>query len=204
MPYKKPPLKRANRAVRTREWLSSDEVDRIIAEARKRKLGKRDALMIEVAWKHALRPAELVELEWKDVIFSHAANIPPVLNIYRQKTRTYTSHKLQHKLQRKLNDWKLEQRNNPMFGGPTCYVFSSRERMPMSVRQYQTILQECAKAAGLEFPVHPYMLRHTKAVELVNQNVNPFRIQHFMGHKSIQSTQKYIHMTFEAIADLSK
>ena len=45
--------------------------------------------------------------------------------------------------------------------------------------------------AGLAFPVHPHMLRHSTGFKLANDGQDTRAIQHYLGHKNIQHTVRY-------------
>ena len=61
-----PPRRRPNAALRPREYLTADEVERLIVAARARpgRNGHRDATMILMAYRHGLRASELTGLRW--------------------------------------------------------------------------------------------------------------------------------------------
>ena len=61
-----PPLRQPNQASRTREYLTPDEVERMIVAARRidGRLAERDALLIMMAYRHGLRASELIALRW--------------------------------------------------------------------------------------------------------------------------------------------
>jgi site-specific recombinase XerD len=48
-----------------------------------------------------------------------------------------------------------------------------------------------AKAAGIEFRVHPHMLRHATGYYLANAGLDTHAIQLYLGHKNIQHTVRY-------------
>jgi integrase len=58
------PQRPPNTALRTREYLTETEVERLMGAARKNRWGHRDASMILTAYRHGFRPAELVDLRW--------------------------------------------------------------------------------------------------------------------------------------------
>jgi site-specific recombinase XerD len=62
------PKRAPNRDLRTREYLTSDEVERLMAAAKGNRWGHRDATMVLVAYRHGLRAAELVDLRLKKPI----------------------------------------------------------------------------------------------------------------------------------------
>jgi len=65
---KRPP----NADLRTREYLTEAEVERLINAAKGNRWGHRDATMILVAYRHGLRASELVDLRWEQVDFRTA------------------------------------------------------------------------------------------------------------------------------------
>ena len=50
---------------------------------------------------------------------------------------------------------------------------------------------QAAKAAGIEFPVDPHMLRHATGFYLANAGQDTRAIQLYLGHKNIQHTVRY-------------
>ncbi len=57
-----------NSSVRTREYLTTAEIERLMAAARKSsRYGHRDATMILIGYRHGLRPSELCDLQWSQV-----------------------------------------------------------------------------------------------------------------------------------------
>ena len=63
---KLPPRREANAARRPREYLTAEEVERLMAAARSRggRYGHRDATMILMVYRHGLRASELTGLRW--------------------------------------------------------------------------------------------------------------------------------------------
>src|SRR5262249_56404726 len=57
-----------NSSVRTREYLTAREIERLMAAARKgSRWGHRDATMILIGYRHGLRASELCDLQWSQV-----------------------------------------------------------------------------------------------------------------------------------------
>jgi hypothetical protein len=57
-----PPRRKPNGELRTREYLTETEVERLIKAAKANRYGQRDATMILMAYRHGLRVAEVVDL----------------------------------------------------------------------------------------------------------------------------------------------
>jgi integrase len=57
-----------NSSVRTREYLTTAEIERLMAAARSSsRYGHRDATMILIGYRHGLRASELCDLQWSQV-----------------------------------------------------------------------------------------------------------------------------------------
>jgi integrase len=83
------PIRRPNAELRTREHLTAGEVESLIEAAKGNRHGHRDATMLLLAFRHGLRAAELVSLEWSQVDFTAAT-----LHVRRVKKGTPATHPL--------------------------------------------------------------------------------------------------------------
>jgi integrase len=66
----RPPKRVRNAEVRAREYLTNAEVDRLLEAAGANRNGHRDATVVLVAYRHGLRPVELVTLRWDAIDFA--------------------------------------------------------------------------------------------------------------------------------------
>src|SRR5215468_11154989 len=53
------------------------------------------------------------------------------------------------------------------------------------------MIELAGEAAGLAFPVHVDMLRHSTGYALAAKGMDTRRLQHFLGHASIKNTVRY-------------
>src|SRR5262249_46227186 len=81
------PRRRRNGDLRTREYLTEAEVEKLTNAAQGNRHGHRDAAMILVAYRHGLRVSELVDLRWDQVDFRTAT-----LHVRRVKQGTPSVH----------------------------------------------------------------------------------------------------------------
>jgi type 1 fimbriae regulatory protein FimB/type 1 fimbriae regulatory protein FimE len=91
-----------NAELRTREYLTEPEVERLIKAAKANRNGQRDATMILLAFRHGLRAAELVDLRWDQVDLGRNA----CLHVRRVKNGIPTTHPLQGDEMRALRELK--------------------------------------------------------------------------------------------------
>jgi len=163
--------------MRSREFLTVDEVDRLTEAAGK--IGRhrhRDRTLVLIAFRHALRVAELVSLRWDQVDLKQGQ-----LHVNRVKNGSPSTHPLRGPEIRAL---RRLQRDYP----ETPYVFVTERKGPLTTAALRKLVARAGERAGLEFPVHPHMLRHACGFYLANEGHDTRAIQHYMGHKNIQHT----------------
>jgi type 1 fimbriae regulatory protein FimE len=177
---KRPPRKLPNAARRSREYLTPQEVDRVIVAARR--LGRhpvRDATLILLMYRHGLRVAEVIALRWDAVDFQAGS-----LHMRRVKRGHPSVHPLRGPELRALRQLA---RSYP----GTAYLFVSERGGPLAARSVRHILLRAGEAAGLPFPIHPQMLRHACGFYLANKGIDTRAIQQYLGHCNIQHTVRY-------------
>jgi type 1 fimbriae regulatory protein FimB/type 1 fimbriae regulatory protein FimE len=176
----KPPPRRRNSEVRAREYLTDAEVSRLIAAAGNNRNGHRDATMVLVAFRHALRVAELVTLRWDSIDFAHGR-----LHVNRAKSGSPSVHPLSGRELRTLRRLRREQEPESPF------VFTSERGSPFSPAGFRKLIARLGVAAKFDFPVHPHMLRHACGFALANKGVDTRSLQAYLGHRNIQHTVRY-------------
>jgi type 1 fimbriae regulatory protein FimB/type 1 fimbriae regulatory protein FimE len=186
-PAKKPTVRggRAKNAdYRQREYLTESEIDSLLTAAGTSRNPVRDRLLILVAFRHALRVSELVDLRWQQIDLDTAA-----IHIRRAKNGTPGIHGLQGNELRLLRALRREHPH-------ADFVFLSERKSPLSIDGAQKLIERLGVAAGLPFPIHSHMLRHSAGYALAGRGVDTRTLQSFMGHRSISNT-----VVYTAVAD---
>ena len=176
----RPPRKRPNARVRSREYLTEGEVERLIKAAGDNRHGHRDATLILVTFRHGFRTAEVTRLRWESVDFDRSE-----LHIARVKGGKSGTHPLTGRELRMLRRLKREQEP------PSSFVFVSERGAPFAPRGFRQMIERLGVAAGFDFPVHAHMLRHACGYKLANDGVDTRSLQDYLGHRNIQHTVRY-------------
>ena len=122
------PRRRPNADLRTREYLTETEVEKLIKAAGKNRWGHRDATMILVAYRHGLRVSELADLRWDQIDFRHAT-----LHVRRVKQGTPSNHPIRGDELRALR--KLQREQEPR----SPFVFTSERSSPFSTAGFASL-----------------------------------------------------------------
>jgi integrase len=173
-----------NAEYRQREYLTEGEIDSLLASAGESRNPVRDRLLILLAYRHALRVSELVGLRWHEIDLDTAA-----VHIRRAKNGTPGIHGLQGDELRLLRALRREYPH-------ADYVFLSERKAPLSIDGVQKLIERLGVAAGLAFPIHVHMLRHSAGYALAARGTDTRTLQAFMGHRSIANT-----VVYTAVAD---
>jgi hypothetical protein len=64
------------------------------------------------------------------------------------------------------------------------------------------MIERAGEAAGLPFPVHVHMLRHSTGYALAARGMDTRRLQHFLGHAAITNTVRYTAMSPEPFKNI--
>jgi type 1 fimbriae regulatory protein FimE len=181
---KLPPRKRKNAEVRPREYLTEDEVRRLMQDARSvGRHGHRDATLILMTYRHGLRVSEVISLLWPLLDLSQGR-----LHVRRVKQGVASVHPLCGPEIRALRQLRRESPRS-------SYVFLSERGGPMTTATVRKIVARAGCAASLPFSVHPHMLRHATGYKLANDGHDTRAIQHYLGHQNIQHTIRYTQLS---------
>ena len=174
------PRRRKNADLRSREYLTAQEIEALMAAARQNRHGHRDATMILVAFRHGLRAAEAVDLRWDQVDFRTAT-----LHVRRVKQGNPSTHPIPGDELRALR--RLQRDQEPK----SPFAFTSERDAPFSTAGFARMVERAGVAAALGFKAHPHMLRHTCGFVLANKGHDTRALQAYLGHRNIQHTVRY-------------
>jgi integrase/recombinase XerC len=168
-----------------------------------RKVSSRDHALLVVAFTHGLRNQEIAKLRLTDLNWnSHE------ITIYRLKSSLKTVQPIVRHRGRPalcemtaLRIWLKERR---LGNEPSDFLFVSKKGGALGQRQVNRLFAEyCelaskARIARNEAPIaesvrHVHCLKHSRGTSLAERGVNPYRIKLILGHKSMASTERYLH-----------
>ena len=181
-----PPRKQRNAERRSREYLTAAEVEKLMTAAGSvGRHGHRDETIILIGYRHGLRVSEICSLRWDQVDLAQG-----LLHVKRLKNGTPSSHPLHGPELRALRKIQRDYPNSP-------YVFATERKGPLTASTVRKMIARAGVGAGLEFPIHPHMLRHAAGYKLANDGQDTRAIQHYLGHRNITHTVRYTDLSPE-------
>ncbi len=161
------------------------------------KQGRRHLVLLTVLYDTAARVSELTDICMRDV----RLDFPAVITLHGKgrKIRTVPLMKQTAQLiQGYLDDNHVDVQRNPHMP-----LFWNGRRQKLTRSGVTYIVQKytaMAREVSLEIPskISPHVFRHTKAMHLVQANVNPIYIKDYLGHADISTTEVYARADNEA------
>jgi integrase len=178
------PTRPPNADLRTREYLTEAEVERLLKATKGSRWAHRDATMILVAYRHGLRASELADLRWDQIDLATAT-----LHVRRVKQGSPSTHPILGDELRMLRRLQREQEPKSPF------VFTSERGSPFTTAGFARMVERAGVKARLGFKAHPHMLRHACGFALAAKGHDTRALQAYLGHKNIQHTVRYTELS---------
>jgi site-specific recombinase XerD len=178
---------------RSIEFLDADELDRLFrAPNTEHRLGLRDRAILETLFSTGLRVSELVALNRDQVNlergeFGVRGKGGKIRVVFLSKEAT---------------NWLQRYLATRQDGDEAVFTRLPRKKdleegnaLRLTVRQIERIVATAAKKAGIVKHVHPHVLRHSLATDLLQNGADLRSVQEILGHSSVTTTQMYTHVT---------
>lgn len=173
---------------RERPTLSATDVDRLTRAAETARQGwvrSRDAAIVAMLFNLGLRIAELVALDPPQLDLDHG-----LLLGVKRKGGLEMPLPLNASVRPLIARW-LRDRERLRAQTPALFVARSGGRLAR--RSIEARLARLGHEAGFAYRVHPHMLRHSFATELLRTGANLEVVRRLLGHSAIATTARYLH-----------
>lgn len=179
---------------RTIDFLTRAEIEALIGAADPTtRSGRRDRMLLLLGLQTGLRVSELINLTCGDVVLGAGAHVRCMGKGRKERTTP-----LRKDCVEALGVWLAER------GGATSEpLFMSNRADRLSRDAVERIVHKHVELAAQTCPtlrgkrVTPHVLRHSAAMQLLQNGVDRTVIALWLGHESIESTQMYVHADIE-------
>lgn len=168
------------------EVLTPEEIDKLLMEPNPHtKKGARDRAILELLYASGLRVSELCQLKLYDLddtaVRVQGKGGKERLVPVGSKAIAAVDHYLSYRHQ------SVEERDE--------FLFTSRVNRPIDRITVWRMIKDYAFQAGIEKNISPHTLRHSFATHLLDNGADLRIIQEMLGHSSINSTDRYTHLS---------
>jgi integrase/recombinase XerC len=164
--------------------LTVDEAFRLMETPSERE-GLRDCAILELLYSSGLRVSELVGLNLNHLNLD--LGIVKVMGKGRKERIVPVGSKAVEALKA-----YLEKRGN-LSGEEPLFINPRRGRL--TARSVGRLIKKYTKRSGIFRRISPHTLRHSFATHLLDAGADIREIQEMLGHASLSTTQKYIHLS---------
>ena len=151
--------------------------------------GIRDLAILSLLYESGCRVQELIDLKYGDL----SLNSPATISVTGKGNKTRIipiSNKVVSILNKYTAIYKISD--------STEMLFTNKQAKPLTRSGISYILKKHSDSARIKNPqifgmatVHPHVLRHSKAMHLLESGVNLIYIRDFLGHSSVITTEIY-------------
>lgn len=182
------PVREQPRAPKSLSRLEQNRLLRTVEKSR----NARDLAIIRLLISAGLRLEELVSLTVSDVTIRERSG---KVTVRKGKGTKYREIPLPSEARIALKSWLSEHS-----GGE--WLFLGRSGRKLTPRAVQKMLKKYACQAGLPLnSVHPHVLRHTCATNMLNAGVDLVKVAAILGHESLDTTAIYTQPRFQDLSE---
>jgi len=183
------------------KFLSGEQVDRLLnAPTLSTINGKRDKAILEVLYSTGLRVSELISLD-RDKIDLDRREFG-ILGKGGKARVVFLSTRAASWVDKYVKNRK--DRFKPLFIRHKGKVDPTTrgEKMRLTARSIQRMIKKYARKIKLPVDATPHIIRHSFATDLLMAGADIRSVQEMLGHKNIQTTQIYTHVTHKHLRDI--
>ncbi len=177
------------------KFLAPEKLEKIIAVIPSdEEMGLRDRAIFAVLFSTGLRVSELVSLNRDQVnldsgefgVIGKGGKYRVVFLTKQAKDALRAYYQARHDPYRALFI---------RYSGPKDKQGLTDEKLRLSVRSVERLVDKYRKQAGIVDKIGPHALRHSFATDLLTHGADLRSVQEMLGHKNISTTQIYTHVT---------
>ena len=175
------------------KFVQYNELEELINVSKNGKFGERNNLIIELLYSTGIRVSELVNIKLNDIDFENKQI--RIMGKGSYERYVYYGDYTKDVLYEYINVLRKELLNNKS----SDYLMLNKDGNQITTRGIAKIIDKLIKETEIKTKMSPHTLRHTFATHLLDNGCDLRSVQELLGHKSINSTEVYTHVTSERL-----
>ena len=178
------------------EFLSIEEIERLMSLPDDTQKGMRDRAILELLYATGIRATELIQMRASDVNLRMGF---VKCDGQHGKARIIPMGRLCRKA---MEDYMLDVREKMLRGKESDVLFVNYMGEPLTRQGLWKVMKEYGEAADLKVSLTPQIIRNSFAVHMLQNGADVKSLQELMGHEDIAATQAYLAVTKNRIKDV--
>lgn len=174
---------------KTVDYLTADAIALLLKQpCTDDKTGIRDLALLSLLYESGSRVQEIIDIKYGNISFNTPATITVVGKGSKVRIIPISS---------KVANIVKKYASNNRITDPQQNLFTNYRKEPLTRSGVTYILKKYVNKAKVDSPelfcskMHPHILRHSKAMHLLENGVNLIYIRDFLGHSSVTTTEIY-------------
>lgn len=156
----------------------------------KKRVGKRDILIIELFYSTGIRLSELVNIKLKDIDFKEK-KIKILGKGSKERYVLYGDICSKYLDDYMTNTRKLYQKT------PSEYLLLNQRGTKLTASGIEFIINKILRQSNINTKLTPHVLRHTFATHMLNDGADLMTVKELLGHSDLSTTGIYMHVSKE-------
>jgi len=177
-------------------YVPYNELESILEVSESGDFGERNSLIIELMYSTGVRVSELVGIKMSDIDFD--SKRIRILGKGSYERFVFYGEVADVKLNKYINNLRCKL----LDGKSNDFLFLNKNGDNITTRGIAKIIDNIIRETSIKSKVSPHTLRHTFATHLLDNGCDLRSVQEMLGHKNINSTMVYTHVSSERLKDV--
>ena len=178
------------------KFINYSDLNTLFEISKSGEYGQRNNLIFELMYATGVRVSELVNIKISDIDFEEEKI--SVLGKGSYERTVFYGDAAKVALTLYMNDLRCK-----LLGGKSNnFLFLNKYGDKITTRGIAKIIDSIINESALKIKVSPHTLRHTFATHLLDNGCDLRSVQELLGHKNINTTEIYTHVTSERLKDV--
>lgn len=178
------------------KFVQYNELEEILEISKSGNLGIRNNLIIELMYSTGVRVSELINIKLNDIDMENKKI--RILGKGSYERFVFFGEYTFNALKKYTNTLRKE-----LLKGKTSeYLLLNKDGNQITTRGIAKVITQIIDQTAVKTKISPHTLRHTFATHLLDNGCDLRSVQEMLGHKNINSTEVYTHVTSERLKSI--
>ena len=178
------------------KFIQYNELEELLKVSKDGQFGDRNNLIIELLYDTGVRVSELVNIKLSDIDFDNKKI--RIMGKGSYERFAFFGENGYIALKKYINGLRIQLLDNKQ----SDYLILNKNGVKITPRGVAKIIDGLIENTSIKLKISPHTLRHTFATHLLDNGCDIRSVQEMLGHKNINSTQVYTHVTSERLKEV--